>query len=1460
MPKADIAIITVIVEEYAALATRLEKEGCRVTRDPGSAKQPNKYGWVTGELTDDQGRVYQLVLAAAISAGPTHMANAVNATLARFKPRHVLIVGIAGGFALDGLTRGDVAVSSVIYDYEYGKIADGYQPRHDNTYQVDGTLYRSAVTLDALDPRWASHDENLRPESAPGVPKLRHGAVASGSKVVDNAGYALFASVLASWPKLIAVEMEGAGAVSTINEAVSGGGMVGFLMIRGISDMPKTGTSEQSAPVTASGNTGERDTWKKYAAAVAASFTVHWMKRGWPVPPGRRSSRSSSTPAAGDLSDADDDPPPPTALARRGRKSVAFEPFAPVADHSGWLGFLKALGPVGDTAPALAPVDHSFMWAALKALTERQSDSRLTGNSGLDTDLELIKSHLDRHETEVAEAKLKELETRAADKLEPHQWYQLKALRFRIYSNRWEWERAGRELLDAKRHMPDTERARVNEALGYELLGDRGRAHALATELRAAFPHSVKLLTIWVRTASASEPFDSIVGVAGQYAKDDEELNLALAYRAVSDDRFDDAVTFARRATELAADSPHAWFVLGEATHALAFKLGTANPVALYRNVKDHYDRAVRLAQEEKLSGLEAAVRFNRAKIRHLLGESGAEADFERAIELGRPDQGMRVGYAGYLIQIGRSADAIRELESPGGEKGGERLFFEAAARYERSAPGDRTLAQTLLRKFIDAGHSERWDDAHILFAQWAVENKTQLEARSVLCRGALRETNPLVFHTLEGWLAQSEGDSETARASLRRALDALGPTARRDHIFLLAQALSSAEDDTLALPLLERCYRPGVFDDECKKLLGTAKRLERHDVSRRVCKELREAGATDPRVIETEIGVLQMYDPQEALRVASEYLAREPTNRHVALWQSALALRLDRPELVISDLSRLPAVTDVTPEGSGLVLSVLAETGQHATALRYAYDALRAHFESEFAHGQYLAYFLKYHERCPELRVGGRADRGTAVCYREVRDEVDHWAVIEDGPAPDLARNEFSPDHPVSQALAGRKEGETVALSATGLQPRSVTVRQAFHKFIYRFHDCRDRYQLRFPGGSAIQMIHVGSEGEFDPSPIIESLEGRKKHVEQLDQNYRSGPMPFPLYAELAGRDEFQAWAHLASDPVLGIRCGDGDGRELRTALDLVKASKTLTLDLTALITLAQLDVLKSVQGGSRRLVVSQTTFERVQHLAEQADDDWGRSSSVVLAPDGGLARVEEAADQRSRRVGLLAALRDEVRDGCEVRPCPQAAALDPARRQQFIQIVGRPSLDALLLATAPESVLWTDDTVLGILGRTDFQTRRVWTQAVLFILRQEGTLTPQAYDQAIARLVGWHYHGMVLNEDTLIGAAEIAEWQMEKWPVPPVMRTLGNQDADTLMRLRIAALAIKAAWRRDLPSHSRQAFLFAVLGGIRSERLVRRLHKAIPSVFSVDVFSADEVMDCIVVWLRHPPGLILP
>ncbi len=215
------------------------------------------------------------------------------------------------------------------------------------------------------------------------------------------------------------------------------------------------------------------------------------------------------------------------------------------------------------------------------------------------------------------------------------------------------------------------------------------------------------------------------------------------------------------------------------------------------------------------------------------------------AIDLARPDQGLRTSYASYLIEVGRPDEALRQLALEKGEPAGERVFYEAAARYERNTGDDRRQAVALLRWAIASGSSDHWDDAHILLVQWATESKKTGEVREEIMGSRIHESNPLVFHTLRGWLSSADGDRDAAVSAFDDACKAVTDRSSREHMYLLAQALVSVGDDERAMPLLLRCYRPGRFDAECRKLLDCAHRVHRHEVSYRVCRELREAPAS---------------------------------------------------------------------------------------------------------------------------------------------------------------------------------------------------------------------------------------------------------------------------------------------------------------------------------------------------------------------------------------------------------------------------------------------------------------------------------------------------------------------------------------------------------------------------------------------------------------------------------------
>jgi hypothetical protein len=163
-------------------------------------------------------------------------------------------------------------VSSAVVAYEYGKVdTGGFAPRGDFTYRCDDGLVRAAEAVARA--RWWREDENTRP------PRVRTGMIASGDKLIDDPKEALFAAVAKMWPRLLAVEMEGAGVAAAVHEAQSQRHRAGFVLVRGISDMPHTKAAGESA------STGERDSWKQTAARNAARFLTHLVAEAWPEQP-----------------------------------------------------------------------------------------------------------------------------------------------------------------------------------------------------------------------------------------------------------------------------------------------------------------------------------------------------------------------------------------------------------------------------------------------------------------------------------------------------------------------------------------------------------------------------------------------------------------------------------------------------------------------------------------------------------------------------------------------------------------------------------------------------------------------------------------------------------------------------------------------------------------------------------------------------------------------------------------------------------------------------------------------------------------------------------------------------------------------------------------------------------------------------------------------------------------------
>ncbi|HYQ71433.1 MAG TPA: hypothetical protein VET88_05830, partial [Gammaproteobacteria bacterium] len=139
----DVAIVTVIPEEYRALLAHMD----RVLPIPAESRQANLFGWTLAELdrTDDRTPL-RIVIALAGEAGTTSGALAVLQTAQHWQPDHLLLVGIAGGMP-ERVRRGDVVISEAVWGYEYGALEREFLPRQDWIFRPDESLLQTATAL-----------------------------------------------------------------------------------------------------------------------------------------------------------------------------------------------------------------------------------------------------------------------------------------------------------------------------------------------------------------------------------------------------------------------------------------------------------------------------------------------------------------------------------------------------------------------------------------------------------------------------------------------------------------------------------------------------------------------------------------------------------------------------------------------------------------------------------------------------------------------------------------------------------------------------------------------------------------------------------------------------------------------------------------------------------------------------------------------------------------------------------------------------------------------------------------------------------------------------------------------------------------------------------------------------------------------------------------------------------------
>ena len=1097
---------------------------------------------------------------------------------------------------------------------------------------------------------------------------------------------------------------------------------------------------------------------------------------------------------------------------------------------------------------------------------------------GFDAEIDEAQDFLEKRNYQMAKLLLRRIRARKWDMLTARQKFRLLTSLADAGAKTGNPEKSADLYLEAKKHQPDDEAARINEALACLMLGQREQSYGLACKLREEFPRSERVLSILIQSAPDSVALDQLKDSVPEDLLEKDEVAVPLTRRALNSGDLQRAEEFIRTAADAGSRTSETWLHLGQIVFQMeilrsAERYGTEgvfHDVQKLLEAEAALDQALELAGEDISVSGKIETLLARREVRTALGkDTEAREDLEEAGIIAPGHAAVIVASAESSWVEGKLDEAIGLMRRVPAEifSDQDRVML-GTMLMECGGPGDYSGARELFSQAVksDAGLREDFRETAIELGLQAFAKKKQFDVCHKLLNevpaGRVSEINlktlAAKLHLLEGKKDEASGCADDALALTNDATTVF--EIRR--LALLLFKLKRFED---ALPLWLRIAIPDAFGSDTRYLLQCAYHLERHDVMLGVFEKLRQAKVVDKTLFDIEFSFLLGYDIEKAIKILDEEIRQRPEDKELNLRRSILGLELDRSELVDHDPSSIPKADQVDPKTAPAAVSVLKAIEQEQYAIRYAYDVLRRSFRDPDAHRAFITSFWGAPEDEPQLQTPDCVETGAAVCYIEQRESSSRWIIVEDSadthsqfPEPVL-----SIDDPPCSAMKGKKVGDSFVL-AEGVKDRIAEIREIRNKYVYRYQDSFGQWQVRFPGLMDVQVVpglgkNAGSgEPEPDISTLLDIVDKRHEEVLKFEQIYKENPLPLHVFGERFGSNAFEAVLNLAGSPSGLVKCCEGSMEEYRRASGVLESCSTVVLDMSAISSLFLLDEPDILKNWPVDLVVSANTVVELRRMITDKIPHHSRESQVLLKADSGHVSWERSSKEKMASIEKLRNLVHILETACEVRPCVALAELESEKRGKFIQAFGRYGAETIFLACMPEGVLWTDDLVQAKVAGTEYDVSHVWTQFVIEKCAESNMVQPEVFLEASAKLLGYGYSFTAKSPDIIRQAAVIAGWKMDEWPFSQALLFFAEEPADLMQVIMLTAHFLKLLYQEPLPLESRRIITEKILeniagreGGIQGIFDLRR--NLLSVIFGLNVVGLAQVTETIDAWLAR-------
>ncbi len=1023
-------------------------------------------------------------------------------------------------------------------------------------------------------------------------------------------------------------------------------------------------------------------------------------------------------------------------------------------------------------------------------------------------------------------------------------------------------------FIEALQHNSDDEKALLNAALGHIILEQREEAKQLVRTVLKRNPASSRAYSMLVQS-KIDQPYETVLGCVPKAYRNSPEVAFELGKMAAHHGKLKAAKKWLERGIEWeSADVIEIKVVLGliliemlpdgmegfvvgqidEDTQSIIDRIIELFTEA-WKKVKDTDLKSVKHAwvaqrglilrlkkeYEQAAKDLDIALELCPdnplyKKFRAVVAlESGdvqkAKVLFEELISSNQP--GVVIPLADIYSQTGQYDDAIKILKD----------YIEQHPDHNLLEEVKRSLADTYLKK-------GDLDSAEGLVNKMRAEDPTNILSLVVAAK-----------------ILVEKGQKPDALSLLQEArnyaLDT-GSIRERDAV---AEELQKLEQYSDAVALYEKIADRTQYTPLTRKLLCCYYQTGELGQALEICQNILKQKEPSSEIIELAAGIQEeLGNLSESRRLCERYLAVHPDDELMRLRKASLDFRtqafneVDRYLQSDIDTSKLDLVHILH------LAEIYSARGHRRKTVDLLYETLRKHYNDGQAHEKYIFECFLCNQGDDAWLNATQADVDTAIC---VEDESGQriWYVIEDREDVEIDRNEIHPSHQIAQQLLGKSVGEEIVLRDSPLGQEKGKIIEVKSKYVHACLDSMENFETRFPDASGLHHLTIqGLDSDNQEyvwqqlEPILQQVRNRSEGIDNAIDIYKKGKITIGALANAVNEHPIDIWDSLICGGCVGIRCCGGNEREREVALELLQNQNiTLVVDLITLMNIYVLEVHDIVVETFGKLGIAQSTIDEIRQKIYEIHGMQGRSLMTMGYEGGQYIRREITEEELKRKSEHLENLVVWIRKNCEVLPVSAAGNMDREQREKLEKLLGKSFHDTVLLASETDKLLWSDESMLRLLAKKEYNADGIWTQIVLMKCQELNKLDDSTYQKTVIHLVLSNYRHTTINGDTLIEAARQSEWQLDL-PLDQILRTLSGKYCGEDSAIGVAVNFFYQLWREPFMPYSNSTLIFAVLDAITEERdrraVLAKFMQAINNKFYLLPFAIKEIEKTVRAW----------